>query len=47
MQQRRANIERGRKHLGRIISDRLKQFDEFGGNWPDKPVRFSHEINGN
>jgi hypothetical protein len=39
IQQRRINIERGRKHLGSVISDRLKQFNEYNGDWPDKPVR--------
>jgi hypothetical protein len=27
------------KHLGAIIEDRLKKAEEYGKDWPGKPVR--------
>ena len=31
-------INRGMKHLGPLIEERIKQEAQYGENWPDKPV---------
>ena len=31
-------IERGLRHLGPLINERLEQEARFGKDWPDKPV---------
>lgn len=36
-----ASLRRGMKHLQPEIERRQKMYDEYGQDWPDKPVRRS------
>ena len=34
----RSITRRAIKHLGPVIEERMRLYDETGGDWPDKPV---------